>query len=90
MEKQIGPPNPPPKPAPRPKAKLPVEPGEKGGSVKITMKNSGSFTGAVTKAKYVYSSYAVLEVFPEDIAHIDKTDYWPGIVDKPTQESKKK
>ena len=72
------------------KVKPPAETGAKSETVKITMKVSGTFTGAVSKIKFTYTAYDVLEVSPEDIVHLDKADYLLGSAPKPAQESKKK
>lgn len=49
----------------------------------ITMKYSGRFTGAVSGQTIVHEPYQVLEVDEKEIAHLDKADYYIGVVSRP-------
>lgn len=51
--------------------------------MQITMKHSGRFTGAVSGQPIVHEAYQVLELDEAEIAHLDKADFYNGVVSRP-------
>ena len=47
------------------------------------MKYQGRFTGASSGRLYCYTAYQVLELDEAEIAHLDKADYYIGVVPRP-------
>lgn len=54
-------------------------------AMKITMKNAGKFTSAVSKHVYIHSAGETLDVDAKDIVHLDKNDYTVGEAKKPEE-----